>query len=156
MSIKLKISGINAVLSGLDRFSEDVQKLVQLEVKDWSDRTAAKAKSDVPVDTGALKGSIRAVGGNNGLTWSVRVGGINGVDYAPYIMWGTGSYVDEAFLQQYGIVTYAAQFKGAGIKQVNLPMRDFLYRNARTEFEKTFQNIKRLLQADARAMELRK
>ena len=150
MAVKLSISGINAVLSGLDQFSNDVQKLVQLEVKDWSDRTAAKAKADVPVDTGMLKGSIRAVGGNNGLTWSVRVGGINNVDYAPFIEFGTGAFVDEAFLQQYGLVSYAAQFKGAGVKQVNLPMRTFLYRNAGLELTKTVANIKKLIAAAAK------
>ena len=150
MAVKLSISGINAVLSGLDQFSNDVQKLVQLEVKDWSDRTAAKAKADVPVDTGMLKGTIRAVGGNNGLTWSVRVGGINNVDYAPFIEFGTGAFVDEAFLQQYGLVSYAAQFKGAGVKQVNLPMRTFLYRNAGLELTKTVANIKKLIAAAAK------
>lgn len=156
MGVKVEVRGVDILLRGLDQYSENAQKIVQAEVRDWAERTEADAKRDVPVDTGALKNSIRSVLGANGLTWIVKVGGTNNVDYAPYIVFGTGSYVDEAFLQQYGLVTYAAQFKGAGIKQVNLPMRDFLYRNARTEFEKTFQNIKKLLQADARAMELRK
>jgi hypothetical protein len=146
MSIKVKVSGINLVLSGLDKYSEDVQKLVAEEVKDWADRTEAKAKQDVPVDTGALKSSIRAVGNPNRLSWSVKVGGINGVNYAPYVVFGTGSFVNQSFLQEFGLVQYASQFKGAGIKEVNLPMRDFFFKNARTEFEKTFQNIKKLLE----------
>ena len=147
MGLQVKVSGINLVLSGLDKYAEDVQRLVQEEVKDWAERVESDAKRDTPVDTGALKNSIRAVLGANGLTWIVKVGGINNVDYAPYVIFGTGSFVDEAFLQQYGLVAYAAQFKGAGVKEVNLPMRDFLYRNARTEFEKTFQNIKKILKA---------
>lgn len=149
MSIKVKVSGINLVLSGLDKYSEDVQKLVAEEVKDWADRTEAKAKQDVPIDTGALKGSIRAVGNPNRLSWSVKVGGINGVNYAPFVVFGTGSFVDQSFLQEFGLVQYASQFKGSGVKQVNLPMRDFLFRNARTEFEKTFQNIKKILESSS-------
>lgn len=145
MSIKVKVSGINALLSGLDQYSEQIQLKIQDEVKDWANRVAADAKRDTPVDTGALKNSIRAVLGANGLTWIVKVGGINAVNYAPYVVFGTGSFVNQAFLQEYGLVQYASQFKGKGEHTVNLPMRDFLYRNARTEFEKTFQNIKKII-----------
>lgn len=150
MAVKLTISGVNAVLSGLDQFGEDIQKLVQAEVRDWAERTEADAKRDVPVDTGALKNSIRAVLGANGLTWIVKAGNLGGVDYAPFIEFGTGAFVDEAFLQQYGLVQYAAQFKGAGIKQVNLPMRTFLFRNAGLELTKTVANIRKLIESETR------
>lgn len=145
MSIKVKVSGINALLSGLDQYSEQIQLKIQDEVKDWANRVEADAKRDTPVDTGDLKNSIRAVLGANGLTWIVKAGGINSVNYAPYVVFGTGSFVNQAFLQEYGLVQYASQFKGKGERTVNLPMRDFLYRNARTEFEKTFQNIKKII-----------
>lgn len=149
MGIKLKVSGTNLVLQGLDKYSKDVQKLVADEVRDWAERTEQVAKSDpiLPIVTGDLKGSIRAVGNPNKLSWSVKVGGINGVNYAPYVVFGTGSFVNQSFLQEYGLVKYADQFRGAGIKEVNLPMRDFLFKNARTEFEKTFQNIKKILES---------
>lgn len=154
--IKVKISGVNLVLSGLDKYADDVQRLVSEEVRDWAERTEADAKRDTPIDTGALKNSIRTVLGADKLTWIVKVGGTNNVDYAPYIIFGTGAFVNEAFLQQYGLVSYAAQFKGAGVKEVNLPMRDFLYRNSAIEFQKTFDNIKRILKADERSRELLK
>ena len=145
MSIKVKVSGINALISGLDQYSEQIQLKIQDEVKDWANRVEADAKRDTPVDTSALKNSIRAVLGANGLTWIVKAGGINGVNYAPYVVFGTGSFVNQAFLQEYGLVQYASQFKGKGERTVNLPMRHFLYLNARTEFEKTFQNIKKII-----------
>ena len=147
MAVKVKVTGTNLVLQGLDQYSKDVQNLVADEVRDWAERTEAKAKTDTPVDTGALKSSIRAVANPNKLSWAVKVGGINGVDYAPYVVFGTGSFVDQNFLQQFGLVQYASQFRGKGQRQVNLPMRDFLYRNARTEFEKTFQTIKKILES---------
>jgi hypothetical protein len=146
MGIKLKVSGINLVLSGLDKYSRDIQNLVQNELVDWAERTESAAKRDVPVDTGALKNSIRWVVGSDKLSVSVKAGGINGVDYAAFVNFGTGTFVSDTFLQEYGLVKYASDFKGKGIREVNLPMRDFLYRNARTEFEKTFQNIKKILE----------
>jgi len=145
MSIKVKVSGINILLQGLDKYEDKIQKQFQEELKGWSDRTAADAIRDTPVDTGALKSSIRSVLGANGLTWIVKVGGINGVHYAPYVVFGTGSFVSNAFLQEYGLVQYASQFKGASQDRVNLPMRDFLYRNARLEFEKTLKEIKNII-----------
>lgn len=145
MGIKLEIKGINVLLKGLDDYGEDVQKLVAEEVRDWAERTESDAKRDVPRDTNALANSIRAVLGSNGLTWIVKVGGINGVDYAPYVVFGTGGLVDQQFLQQYGLVQYASQFKGKGERLVNLPMRDFLYRNASLELTKSVAEIKKII-----------
>jgi hypothetical protein len=146
MSIKVKVSGIQAVISGLEKYSNEIQKEVAHEIQDWAKRTVADAQRDVPFKTGDLKSTIRDVVGADQLTWIVKVGGINGVNYAPYVVFGTGTFVSDSFLQEYGLVKYAADFKGKGIREVNLPMRDFLYRNARTEFEKTFQNIKKILE----------
>jgi hypothetical protein len=145
--LKVKVTGINLLLSGLDQYSNEIQKQAAKEIQDWAKRTVADAQRDCPVITGDLKGTIRDVVGADSLTWIVKVGGINGVDYAPYVVFGTGALVDQSFLQQFGLVQYASQFRGKGEKQVNLPMRDFLYRNARTEFEKTFQNIKKILES---------
>lgn len=143
--MKIEFRGIEGLIAEMRKYPERVVKEVQEEVGDWASRTETAAKRDVPVDTGALSGSIRAVLGADKVTWIVKAGGINGVDYAPYIEFGTGALVDKTFLQEYGLVNYAQQFKGKGIKKVNLPARSFLYRNARTEFEKTVQNIKKIL-----------
>lgn len=146
MEVQVKVSGINIVLQDLDKYSKEVQQGVLKEVRDWSERTEAAAKRDVPIDTGALQRSIRSVVSQNGLTWIVKAGGINKVDYAPYIEFGTGVGVDQSFLQQYGLVDYASQFRGNQPPFSPLPARSFLYRNGRTEFEKTLANIKKLLQ----------
>lgn len=146
MEFRVKVTGTNLLLQGLDQYSKDVQKLVADEVRDWAERTEAKAKTDVPVDTGDLKNSIRSVSNPNKLSWIVKAGNNTDVKYAAFIEFGTGTFVNKSFLQEYGLVKYASDFKGAGIKEVNLPMRSFLFKNARTEFEKTFQNIKRLIE----------
>jgi hypothetical protein len=146
MAVQVKVSGINILLQDLDRYSEKIQAGIYKEVKDWAERTEADAQRDVPVDTGALKSSIRTSSENNGLTWSVLAGGINKVNYAPFIEFGTGARVDNAFLQEFGLTQYASQFKGNQDPFYPLPSRSYLYKNARLEFEKTLANIKKLLQ----------
>jgi len=146
MGVQVKISGINILLQDLDQYSKDIQAGIYKEVRDWAERTENAARNKVPVDTGALKGTIRSVVSQNGLTWIVKAGGINGVNYAPYIEFGTGAGVDDTFLQEFGLVKYASQFKGNEPAKNPIPANSYLYRNARLEFEKTLANIKKLLQ----------
>jgi hypothetical protein len=146
MAVQVKVSGINILLKDLDQYSEKVQAGIYKEVRDWAERTEADAKRDVAYDTGALQSTIRSVVSNNGLTWIVKAGGIRGVNYAPYIEFGTGTGVDQSFLQEYGLVKYASDFIGNQEPNKPLPERSFLYKNARLEFQKTLANIKKLLQ----------
>jgi len=146
MAVQVKVSGIDILLKDLDQYSKDIQAGIYKEVRDWAERTENAARNKVPVDTGALKGTIRSVVSQNGLTWIVKAGGINGVNYAPYIEFGTGAGVDDTFLQEFGLVEYARQFKGKQDPFFPLPSRSYLYKNARLEFEKTLANIKKLLQ----------
>ena len=146
MAVQVKVSGVNILLQDLDKYSKEVQAGVYKEVRGWAERTEADAQRDVPVDTGALKSTIRSVVSQNGLTWIVKAGGINNVDYAPYIEFGTGVGVDQSFLQEYSLVQYASQFRGNQPPFSPLPARSYLYRNARIEFDKTLANIKKLLQ----------
>ena len=102
MAVQVKVSGINILLKDLDQYSEKIQVGIYKEVRDWAERTKSDAQRDVPVKTGDLKGTIRSVVANNGLTWIVKAGGINNVNYAPFIEFGTGSRVDKSFLSEYG------------------------------------------------------
>jgi hypothetical protein len=147
MAVQVKVSGINILLQDLDKYSDKVKQGVLEEIKDWSVRTEADAKRDVPIGlTGNLQGSIGSFSENNGLTWVVKAGGTEKVNYAPFIEFGTGVRVDKAFLQQFGLIEYALQFQGNQDPFFPLPSRSFIYRNARTEFEKTLANIKKLIQ----------
>ena len=146
MAVQVKVSGVDILLKDLDQYSKDVKQGVLDEIREWSVRTEADAQRDVPVKTGDLKGTIRTASENNGLTWIVKAGGIDDVNYAPFIEFGTGVNVDKSFLQEYGLVQYALQFKGNQPPFYPLPSRSFLYKNARIEFEKTLKNIRKLLQ----------
>ena len=67
-----------------------------------------------------------------------------GMNYAPYVEFGTGRTVDLSELDELGIPqSYAAQFKGKGIKEVNLPARPYLYNSARQALHEMLSNMNR-------------
>lgn len=75
-----------------------------------------EATASAPVDLGILKSSINGeVDGLNGVIGST-------IRYAPYLEFGTGGLVNVPV----GLEDYAMKFKGAGIKQVNMPPKPFL------------------------------
>lgn len=76
-------------------------------------------KQSTPVDTGRLRASYTIVFRFDKM--GAEVG--SNVEYAPYVEFGTGAMVDVPE----GLESYALQFKGKGIKQVNLPARPHLY-----------------------------
>ncbi len=98
---------------------------------------ARLAKQNAPVDKGTLKQSIKSE--SKGKTVEV----IAGAHYAPYVEFGTGGMVDLDDMLQLGIpASYAAQFKGKGIKEVNLPARPFFFSSARIGFKTLLIRLK--------------
>ena len=146
MGAQVKIVGVDAFLKDLNKYFKQVEKNTTEEMVQWSLRTKSAAKRDVRYKTGDLEGTIRSEVTNNGLTVEVKAGGINGVDYAPYIEFGTGVGVDKTFLQEYGLTDYAWDFKGNGDPIFPIPAKSFLFRNGREEFEQSVKNIIKLLQ----------
>ena len=101
----------------LKKISGQIDKEVEQAVAVATRNTSAAAKSFVTVDKAGLKQSIRAV--TKGKTGEVKVG----ASYGPYVEYGTGTKV----IVPNELKEYAMQFKGKGIRQVNLSARPFLY-----------------------------
>ena len=80
-------------------------------------QTSYGAKQNAPVDTSRLKNSIRPF--NKGMTGEIVVG----ASYGPYQEYGTGTKVRVPS----ELSAYAMQFKGAGVRQVNLRPQPYLY-----------------------------
>ena len=101
---------------------------------------ARLAKQNAPVgkeNGGNLRQSIRSE--TKGKTVEV----IAGAHYAPYVEFGTGGMVNLDDMLQLGIpASYAAQFKGKGIKEVNLPARPFFFSSARIGFKTLLIRLK--------------
>ena len=146
MAVQVKVVGLDAFLKDLNKYFKEVEKNTTEEMVQWSVRTKSAAQRDVRYRLGDLHDTIRSEVTNNGLTVEVKAGGINDVNYAPYIEFGTGVGVSDSFLSEYGLTEYAMDFKGAGDPIFPIPAKSFLFRNGREEFEKSVKNIIKLLQ----------
>ena len=125
-----------ASLSLLDK---KLTKLKMLSKQDFSNelgKTAfdivGMAKRSAPADTGNLRNliSLQKVGANYIEVFSKA-------PYSPYVEFGTGARVSLDDMLELGIpAQYAAQFKGKGVKDINLPARPFFYSSARKALQK--------------------
>jgi len=134
-----KKDGITINEGDLNSLKKKIQQLGQLAAQELSNELAYTAafavqgmKVDVKKDTGNLMQSIffERVGKN-------RVSIFAKAPYAPYVEFGTGRKVDLSHLKALGFNdSYAAQFKGKGIKDVVLPARPFFFTNVKKELNK--------------------
>ena len=100
--------------------SAEIDRELKREVAAATTHTSLGAKQNAAVNFGGLKSSIRKdTDKNRGLTGEVIVG----VGYGPFIEFGTGNKVNVPN----ELHDYAMQFKGAGIREVNLSARPYLY-----------------------------
>ena len=124
--IKINQSDLSQLKKKLDNLRAFDKKTLSNELGRASMDIVRMAKQNVVVDKGPLKQSIKAE--RKGKTVEV----IAGANYAPYVEFGTGGMVNLDDMVQLGIPpSYAAQFKGKGIKEVNLPARPFFFNAAR-------------------------
>jgi phage gpG-like protein len=134
-----KKDGITINEGDLNSLKKKIQQLGQLAAQELSNELAYTAafavqgmKVDVKKDTGNLMQSIffERVGKN-------RVSIFAKAPYAPYVEFGTGRKVDLSHLKALGFNdSYAAQFKGKGVKDVVLPARPFFFTNVKKELIK--------------------
>ena len=134
-----KKDGITINEGDLNSLKKKIQQLGQMAAQELSNELAYTAafavqgmKVDVKKDTGNLMQSIffERVGKN-------RVSIFAKAPYAPYVEFGTGRKVDLSHLKALGFNdSYAAQFKGKGVKDVVLPARPFFFTNVKKELNK--------------------
>ena len=95
------------------------------------------AKQSVVVNKSSLKNSISASKvDKNTVVFKASV------KYAPYVEYGTGMLVNLSEMEELGIpASYAAQFKGKGIREVNLPARPFFFSSLRIALAKGMIDI---------------
>lgn len=119
--------GFSIELKGLQGVINDLKKEGGRIAQDVDDELSAgmvlmerSAKRLAPVGkgTGRLRSSITA-SRVEFLAWEL----VAQVDYAAYVEFGTGALVDIPP----GLAGYAAQFKGKGIRKVNLPARPYFF-----------------------------
>jgi hypothetical protein len=147
--------GAKIVSADLARLNSKITKLKILSEKELSKevasiafQTAKRAKIAVtPLvkrDRGNLKNTIYVQGFGKTLAVVAKA------PYSPYVEFGTGRMVSLDDMLELGIPrSYAYQFKGKGIKEVNLPARPFFFSSVRIELniglKKIENKIKKLL-----------
>jgi len=140
MNVKINqmdLAKLNKKLAQLQKFSK--QELAN-EVGRGAMEIVGRAKQSAPKDTGALRQSINSEASGKGVAVYANA------KYAPYIEFGTGSQVSLADMKELGIPdAYAAQFKGKGIREVNLPARPFFFSSARVGFNNMLKRVDKKL-----------
>lgn len=135
LQVKIELKGLREFKRNLDREKTKITRELERTTSASLTRIQTGAKRGSAVDTGRLRSSIYN-----------RQDGLNGdvytnVHYAPYIEFGTGNLVsvpDE-------LKELAEQFRGRGIRQVNLPARPFMYPAFVKEKPVYIRNIKGVL-----------
>jgi HK97 gp10 family phage protein len=114
-----KVRGVAGILKKFDKFGSDGTRLAVAITNQTAENITNKARARSPVDLGQLRQSI----GNTEATTQLNRSLIFATaPYAPYQNWGTGGLV---------VVTpefqaLASQFKGRGLKKINIPATGFL------------------------------
>jgi hypothetical protein len=136
MSLKFDIRGMEGVQAALNKKVDAITKGIDREMTAAALETNAKQAAYTPVDTGRLRSS-------NGFDVSKPLDKklFNRIQYAPYIEFGTGGLVTIPV----GLEDIALQFKGAGIRQVNMRAQPFFFRAWFEERTKLIQRIKKLI-----------
>lgn len=140
LSIEFNKQSLQAFYKYLKNLEGDVADFVRAEVEDSILAIETEAANEVRVDTGALKNSIQSTPikvSKNKITGGVEVG----AEYAPYVEFGTGTRVKVPS----ELTAFASQYKGDGIKEVNLPARPFFYPAVYKQRQELPKNIERTL-----------
>jgi HK97 gp10 family phage protein len=137
--ISFKIEGLDALIKRLGKLSPKIAKEVAMEVNASALAIQSKAKRDVKVDNGTLRNSIQLKEINQGNKIVYTVG--SALKYAPYVEFGTGGEVNVPA----GYETFAIQFKGKGIRKINLRARPYLIPAFESEIPILRKNIKNVI-----------
>lgn len=116
--IGIQLTGVKGLVRDLKKIKAEAKRQIEAEMEDTCKKVVAAAQADVPSKTGALRNSIkwRKLGE---LQYEI----VAEEHYAAYVEFGTGKMV----VVPKGLEKYAIQFKGLGIKEVNLPAHPYLF-----------------------------
>ena len=136
VDVKLNKGDLKRLTRKLDKLKKISEQELSNEIGQTVFKGAERMKSNVVVDKGNLKQSIAAGASKNKGFVKAKA------NYAPYIEFGTGRLVNLEDLTDLGLpASYAMQFKGKGIKEVNLPARPFFFSSMRIELKKLLDRL---------------
>ena len=137
--ILFRIEGLDALITRLGKLAPEIAKEVAMEVNASALAIQSKARRDVVVDNSTLRSSIQLKEVNTGDKIMYTVG--SRLKYAPYVEFGTGGTVNVPA----GYEDFAIQFKGKGIRKINLRPRPYLIPAFESEMPILRKNIKNVI-----------
>ena len=140
--VSFKIEGLDALIKRLGKLPIEIEKEVAEEVNASALSIQNKAKKSVAAnstDNGTLLGSIQLVSVLKDKRILYTVG--SRLKYAPYVEFGTGGTVNVPA----GYEDFAMQFKGKGIRKINLRPRPYLIPAFESEMPILRKNIKNVI-----------
>jgi HK97 gp10 family phage protein len=134
--LTLEIKGLSDAIKKMKAFEGEKKAAIANGLKEAAFNIEADAKTAAPVDMGFLRQNIRVT---EVTETSAEV--VSDANYSPYVEFGTGGLVDVPK----GLEDYAIQFKGQGIKQVNLPARPFFFPAVYKHYAKLIEEFKKIV-----------
>lgn len=133
-----EIEGIDKLLKAIDKLSDKTKQDVNAAIENFVKDVNNQQVRSTPVDTGDLRRSnIFHRDPTVDIGWVLE----NPKDYAAFVEFGTGASVHVPE----GLADYAQQFKGKGIKEVNLPARPFFFTPFLNGRKKLIEDIKKAI-----------
>ena len=142
--ILFRIEGLDALIKRIGKLAPQIAKEVAMEVNASALAIQSKARRSVAansIDKGRLVGSIQLKEINKGDKVMYTVG--SRLKYAPYIEFGTGGTVNVPA----GYEDFAIQFKGKGIRKINLRPRPYLIPAFESEIPILRKNIQNVIKS---------
>lgn len=148
VSLKINKSDYNKLQTKLKKLKAFDRRILATEIAKTGAEIARLAVRAAPVKKGKNKkdkkgkhgGSLRQSISFSGKGKQVQV--VADKIYAPYVEFGTGGMVKLDDMLELGIPSsYAMQFKGKGIREVNLPARPFFFSSARVGFKNLYKRV---------------
>lgn len=140
---------IGKLLSQIDSFGDDSKRLAVAVTNMTADSIVTNAKQKAPVDLGQLRQSI----GNTKATIQINRSLIfANTPYAAYVEFGTGGKVSIPK----GFEQLAAQFRGKGIRQVNLRPQPYLIPSYLLGVNEYGEKLQKVLEKEAKKYNAKK
>jgi hypothetical protein len=149
---KIEILGLEFVLKKLDQAPAILFKQASEIIYETAVEIEKKAQNRVPVDTDALRTSIRASKLSSGSS-IIKAGLSNSsnskghlINYAPYVEFGTGTKPNFAYkiLDNSDLTVYAGTFKGMGRRKSQKAAKPYLFNSTDELLGKMVERIKNI------------
>lgn len=144
MAVTFKLKGLDKTLKTLSNYPDHVKQAVDDELTQTAGDIVQDAQILAPVDIGTLRHSIKITRAEPLLKQVSAT-----AEYAAYVEFGTGTKVNIPNAPE-GLQQYAMQFKGKGIRQVNLPARPYFFPAWQQHTVGLIKRIKEIIEEEAR------